>query len=591
MDNRRKGRGYTAWAKRVLANCEPTCIRCGYPVDMQLPSMDPWGPTADHEPPLIETGEITPSLDGAGIAHLKCNQSHGGRLSSQRATTKRTKPQPRFSRASTGTPAAPVLYPPEGAGSGRKAPTGPVFAEGGWVMPRIETRAPACVRGSHGDAAAAWLRDVYGMELRGWQRYALVRALEHDEEGALVWPMVILTVGRQSGKSWLSRAVCMWRLHHAELFGETQTILHVANKRDTAMEVLRPAGLWAVERYGKASTKWGNTAAGITLPTGDRWLIHAANDSAGVGYSVSMVFLDEAWKIQLSVLDSALQPTMAERAQAQAWLVSTAGDSTSELMITYRSTAINNLEPTTAGGILLLEWSSPPEADPEDVETWMWASPEWTPKREAFVRQQFGRVEESSFRREWCNQWVTRSGHWLKDSWWAETTSAVELPTDTGWTVACESSFDGMGHAVAVAGVLDDGRLVVRVTTHRTIREVDERLAEIRAAHPQLHVIVTPGYVDRLRQHFDDLVGQREAVAGTQNLIDLFDRRAILHDGSTMLHEHFANSTIAKRQAGWVLSSTMGAGGSYAARAVMFAAAQATKTPRPLAVIHSRRRA
>jgi hypothetical protein len=116
-------------------------------------------------------------------------------------------------------------------------------------------------------------------------------------------------------------------------------------------------------------------------------------------------------------------------------------------------------------------------------------------------------------------------------------------------------------------------------------------LAEIRAGHARLHVIVTPGYVDRLREHFDDLVGQREAVAGTQTLIDLFDRRSILHDGSTMLHEHFANSTIAKRQAGWVLSSSMGAGGSYAARAVMFAAAQASKAPKPVAVIHSRRRA
>ena len=591
MDNTRSSAKYKAWVKQVMAKCEPTCIRCGYPVDMALPRTDDWGASADHEPPLAETGEIAPSLDASGIAHLKCNRSHGGRLGSQRATNKRAKPQTRFSRHTTSTPAAPVLYPPEGAGKAKSAPVAPVFHGDGFVMPRIETRAPACVRGSHGESAATWLRDVYGMELRGWQRYALERALEHDEDGALVWPMVILTVGRQSGKSWLSRAVCMWRLHHAHLFGETQTILHVANKRDTAMEVLRPAGLWAVEKYGKSATKWGNTAAGITLPSGDRWLIHAANDSAGVGYSVSMVFLDEAWKIQLSVLDSALQPTMAERAQAQAWLVSTAGDSTSELMITYRSTAINNLEPTEAGGILILEWSSPPEADPEDVETWMWASPEWTPKREAFVRQQFGRIEESSFRREWCNQWVTRSGHWLKDSWWADTTSAVELPHDTTWTVACESAFDGMGHAVAIAGVLEDGRLVVRATTHRTIREVDERLAEIRAGHPQLHVIVTPGYVDRLREHFDDLVGQREAVAGTQNLIDLFDRRAILHDGSTMLHEHFANSTIAKRQAGWVLSSSMGAGGSYAARAVMFAAAQATKTPRPLAVIHSRRRA
>jgi hypothetical protein len=466
---------------------------------------------------------------------------------------------------------------------------GPQFHPDGWVLPRIETKAPECVRGSHGESAATWLRDVYGMTLRGWQRYALERALEYDDQGRLVWPMVLLTVGRQSGKSWLSRGLCLWRLHHAELFGEVQTILHVANKRDTALEVFRPAGIWA-EAAG-AKVKWGNTATGITLPSGDRWLIHAANESAGVGYSISMVFCDESWRIPSHVVTDAIAPTMAEREQPQIYLVSTAGDSTSDLMITNRTMAIDNLAPKTAGGILLLEWSSPPEAEPDLPSTWAWASPEWSEKREAFVRGQFEKIEESSFRRQWCNQWVNRSGHWLKDSWWADTTSGAQLPEDVVWTVCAESSFDGLGHAVAIAAVLDDGRIVVRASTHRTIREVDQRLADIRAVHPRLNVIVTPGYVDRIREHHDSLVGQREAVAGTQTLLDLFDRRAILHDGDTMLHEHFTNSSIAKRQAGWVLSSAMGAGGAYAARAVMFAAAEASKTPKPLAVIHSRRRA
>ena len=560
---------------------------------MSLPGSHEQGPSADHEPPLSETNEPTPDLTGAGIAHLSCNKSHGGKLGNQRKQIKNNKKSPampaRFLQQPESHSRRPSFLSPEGVKDGLGASVLPVFHPDGFVMPRIETRAPAGVLGSYGGQAAEWLQDVYGMTLRGWQRYALGRALEFDENGQLVWPTVILTVGRQSGKSWLSRGLCMWRLHHADLFGEPQLVLHVANKRDTAMEVLRPAGLWAVQQYGRQATKWGNTAAGITLPSGDRWLIHAANDNAGVGYSASMVFADESWSIPLSVISDSLSPTMSERQNPQIYLVSTAGDSTSELMIHYRTLAIDNLEPTETGGILILEWSAPSEADPQEPTTWQWASPEWNPKREAFVQAQFAKVEESSFRRQWCNQWVTRSGHWLKDSWWAETTSDLELPEQVIWNVACESAFDGMGHAVAICAVLEDGRLVVRGTTHRTIREVDERLAQIRAEHPRLHVQVTPGYVDRLRERFDELVGQREAVAATQNLIDLFDRRAILHDGSVTLHEHFANSTIAKRQAGWVLSSSMGAGGSYMARAVMFAAAQATKTPKPAAVIHSRR--
>jgi hypothetical protein len=568
---------------------------------MSLPRTDPQGASADHEPPLAETGDLTHGLDGAGIAHLSCNRSHGGRIGSERArvkaaTTKRksntrSNEPSQFLREPLTTPAAPRLCPPDKAGEGLEVPVQARTSPDGYILPRLETRASERMGGSYGESAAEWLRDVYGMDLRGWQRHALDRALEHDAEGNLLWPTVIITVGRQSGKSYLARAVCMWRLHHAELFGETQTIMHVANKRSTAMEVLRPAGLWAVERYGKKAARWGNENAGIELPSGDRWLVHAANDSAGVGYSVSMLFVDEAWKIKEEVVTASLAPTMAERNQGQMWLVSTAGDSTSDLMIGYRQRALDRLESDDPGSILLLEWSAPAEADPENVETWKYGSPEWTPKRREFLAQQWNNVEESAFRQQYLNQWVIRSNHWMKDKWWAETLDPdVQLPPSATWSVAVESDFDGMGHGVAIAAPLDDGTIVIRATTHRTIKEVDERLAAIRREHPSIYVQVTPGYVDRLRERFDTLVGQREAVAATQNLLDLFDRRAIRHDGSQILQEHFAASTISRRQGGWVLTAPMGRGGVYAARAALFAMAQACKTPKPLAMIRSSKR-
>jgi hypothetical protein len=187
---------------------------------------------------------------------------------------------------------------------------------------------------------------------------------------------------------------------------------------------------------------------------------------------------------------------------------------------------------------------------------------------------------------------VIRSDHWLRDTWWKETLDeSQKLPEAATWTVAIESDFDGMGHAVAIAARDQENRFVIRVTTHRTIKEVDEKLAEIRAEHPALFVLVTPGYVDRLQERFDELVGQREAAAATRNLLDLFDQKAIRHDGSQTLQEHFGNSVISRRQAGWVLTAPMGRGGVYAGRAVMFALWQAAKTPRPAPVVRTRRRA
>ena len=593
-DKRRSTGVYARWRKQVLTQCEPVCIRCGYPVDMTLPSTHPDGPTADHEPPLAETDEATPDMTGAGIAHLSCNRSHGGRLGSERARKRQPQkkvaqrgPNPVF-KASHLAPLAPlpVVPPRDRNGTGSKPP-GPEFDRGGHVRPRLETAARGDSEGSHGPAAAVWLAEVYGMTLRPWQAYALDRALEYDSDG-LIWGTVIITVGRQSGKSWLSRAVCMWRLHHAELFGETQTIIHVANKRETAMEVIRPAAMWAVEKYGPKAARWGNTMAGITLPTGDRWIIHAANESAGVGYSAGMVFADEAWKIDRHVIDDSLAPTMAERNQPQLWLVSTSGDAGSELMLTARARAIDNLT-TGTGSDLLLEWSAPPDADPDLPVTWRWGSPEWSDKREKFIRQQWERIEPGAFKREYLNQWVIKHDHWLKDGLWdACENPDLQLTADLHWAVAVESDFDGTSHGVAVAAMNPDGLIIIRATTHRTVKEVDEKLAELRAANPDQIVQVTPTYMDRLQSHVDNVVGQREAAMATPVLLDAWNRGIIRHDGSPQLLDQFTRSTISKRSGGWILSSPAGSGGVYAARAVLFAVAQITKQPKPRPMIYSR---
>lgn len=444
--------------------------------------------------------------------------------------------------------------------------------------------------GSYGGRAVLWLRLVYGLELRGWQAYAIERILEHDAQGDLVWPVWIVTVGRQSGKSYLARALCMWRLHEGrELWGGEQTILHVANKRETAMEVMRPAGQWAVERHGPRSVKWGNTRAGIELPSGDRWLIHAANDSAGVGYSIDAALVDEAWKIPRTVVDDAIAPTMAERRSPSLGLVSTAGDSTSDLLLSYRQRALDRLGSDDPGSVLLLEWSAPMDADPDDVETWKWASPEWSDRREKFLHDQWANVDPASWKTQFLNQWVTRANGWLQDATWQATEEPERpLPEKGTWIVALESDFDGLGHAVAIACQDDDGRIPVRVATFRTIREADEHVAQLRQAHPSLMVYATPSYIDRMRQRIDGIVGQREAAAATQALLDAFDRRLIAHDGSIVLREHIAQSTISKRQAGWVLSAPMGQAGVYAARAVMFAVWQASKLQKPAPAIHSR---
>jgi hypothetical protein len=105
-----------------------------------------------------------------------------------------------------------------------------------------------------------------------------------------------------------------------------------------------------------------------------------------------------------------------------------------------------------------------------------------------------------------------------------------------------------------------------------------------------MHTLITPGYIDRLRTRADGIVGQREAVTATQVLMDLFNRRLIRHDGSRLLQEQLFGTTIAKRQHGWVMTAPKGSGGVHAARAVMFASWDASKAPRPVAMVRARPR-
>jgi hypothetical protein len=64
-------------------------------------------------------------------------------------------------------------------------------------------------------------------------------------------------------------------------------------------------------------------------------------------------------------------------------------------MLTARARAIDNLATPTSE--LLLEWSAPPDADPDLVSTWQWGSPDWSEKREKFLRQQWERIDPGAF--------------------------------------------------------------------------------------------------------------------------------------------------------------------------------------------------
>jgi hypothetical protein len=320
--------------------------------------------------------------------------------------------------------AAPARHPGSGCAGGaagpvavmvtRAIPAAPCWraedmpASARW--PRLMTGPHPAAVGTYGPDAVAWgearrLHPRPSAGTRWWQQLALARALEHDAAGALVWPVVIVSAPRQAGKSWLERIVCGWRIHQAGRFGgQEQAVLHVAHKLIAAQEVWRPAARWAT-RSGLA-VRWANGEQQIETGDGSRWLLQAANDGAGVAFSLCMTLIDEGWRVARSVYEEAIEPAMAEADSPQTWLVSTAGTAESDLMQTYRAAAVATLE--DPGGVLLIEWSAPPDPDLDidDPAVWQAAQAHWDDRRAAWVQRKRDQAGERAFRQQALNQWV-----------------------------------------------------------------------------------------------------------------------------------------------------------------------------------------
>jgi hypothetical protein len=203
-------------------------------------------------------------------------------------------------------------------------------------------------------------------------------------------------------------------------------------------------------------------------------MIRAATDGVGVGFALSMLVVDEGWMIARSVVEAA-DPALSESESPQLLLVSTAGDSSSDLFGTYRGQALANLtDPTNT---LLVEWSAPRSAAIDDRSAWRQASPVWTPRRESEIADKLGKVDPLELRQQYLNQWIDVSPgraeagepafdatEWAAlggeeperviigaiESWpGAGTSAAIAGPTDTGQVAVSVAAFDSVGDAAA----------------------------------------------------------------------------------------------------------------------------------------------
>jgi phage terminase large subunit-like protein len=329
---------------------------------------------------------------------------------------------------------------------------------------------PAAV-GTYGWDAVDSAR-LRGIELRYWQRLSLVRLLEHDATGQLVWLDALISTARQVGKSVGLRELALWRLHQESLFAEEQLVLHTGKDLQACREVQRPARAWA--KQAGYQVREANNQEEICLPDGSRWLLRG--QGSVYSYAASLAVADEAWGVHSQTVEEGLEPTLAERVNGQLVLFSTAHRRCTSLVPMRRAVALATW--AHPKNTLLLEWSAPRNSDLEDRAAWRLASPHWTPGRERLLEGKLARVlaghsedpdeddPVESFRSQFLNVWparrlvaTTRAEPLVDVDTWNQALDLYAPVPDGPLVVAIEDYF-GLGAASAAAGVLPDGRVV-----------------------------------------------------------------------------------------------------------------------------------
>jgi hypothetical protein len=276
----------------------------------------------------------------------------------------------------------------------------------GLVAPRVATpRDPG--RRTMGGAVAK-VADQLGRPLMPWQRLVADVGGEVDDAGLFVYPLVVVTVQRQAGKTALDLAQSVQRC----LAGPRRKVWHTAQTGQEARKKWRELAdeLVATDlgrRVVAGKPKRGAGSEVLTFINGSSLRPHPPTRDGLHGEQSDTNNVDEAWafdEAQGADLFQAIVPTQATRPGAQTWVWSTAGDRSS----TWFRSLVNR---GRAGepGLAFFEWGIPDDADPTDLDVIARHHPAFgfTQTLDTFRRAQVSLADKpGEFARAYGNRWT-----------------------------------------------------------------------------------------------------------------------------------------------------------------------------------------
>ncbi|MBF4625537.1 terminase [Clavibacter sp. VKM Ac-2872] len=359
--------------------------------------------------------------------------------------------------------------------------------------------------------ARVWL----GVELRPWQKWLLIAALELLVDGTYRYRKIIVIVGRQNGKTKLIEVLAAWWLFvDADAFPEHLPaseflVLGAAQDVGTAKKVWNrvlgkcnpevlswPSRFTDAERQAlvpalaalSSKPRTTNGTEAIRLKNGARYEIAALASGGARGDSVARAILDELREQKNWEGWAAFSKTLNGTFNSQLWAISSAGDARSVVLKDLRDGAIRALEEweayVDAGvqsieefanghdvSIGLFEWSALPGCDVDDPEGICQANPSigYGYNVETILSDLASGEPEHIFRNEVLCQWNLASveTHIDPTEWHDAGDPEARAAEGSRLVVGVDTSTDRRMSYVSVAGWTDDGQIIGELVAER----------------------------------------------------------------------------------------------------------------------------
>ena len=375
-----------------------------------------------------------------------------------------------------------------------------------WTKPLRELTAET----SLGFEVIEFAHEVLRVELRPWQKWLLIHALELLGDGSYRFRRVVVLVARQNGKTMLASVLAAWWLfvdsaRRPDMVPPLKfKVVGTAQNLDIAREPWAEVKLWANPepdpddevfaipdlQAATSRVRDANGELGIFSRNRAHYEVRAAKNARGK--PAARVLMDEVREQHNWLAWNAVSQTTKSFWSGQLWAISNAGSAQAVVLKAQREAALRVLaawEQYVEAGILdaeefanqhdasigLFEWSAPDGCEPNDVDGILQANPSiGSPGCAVTVRSCISDSEtmpDADYRTEVLCQWVTAQVESFLDvkEWAASTVPVHETKIQHGsrtvWGV--DVSKDRSMTWLAAAVLNEDGVPVVTMRVKR----------------------------------------------------------------------------------------------------------------------------